>query len=76
MHRECGRLIHSEDGELIMAQADRKKIEAKDNEMEAQIREAKRDFSKEMELLKPFLRKKSHRVQSTTKEWEVTNSDA
>jgi CO dehydrogenase/acetyl-CoA synthase beta subunit len=36
---------------------------------------AKNDFKRQMEEIKPFLRKKGHPIYSTTKEWEIANSD-
>jgi hypothetical protein len=39
------------------------------------IEKARNDFDRQMEEIKPFLRKKTYPVYSTTKEWEIANSD-
>lgn len=43
---------------------------------EERINKAKRDFAKEFNEIKPFLRKRGTRIYRTTEAWEITNSDA
>ncbi len=46
-----------------------------DDQKQARMEALRIQLIEELELMKPFLKKKSHRVSSTTREWEITNSD-